>query len=176
MPPAIRDYDGERDRTGVEAIDTAFETTSIFDVVVSPSRIDLVERSLDVPLVKRYPIADAFAFWASWDAAWVAEDQGNIVGFAAVEYSAWHRRLVLWHCYVTRERRGGGIARALLARVEAHARQHGARRVWLETSNVNVPGIAAYTRLGYALCGADITLYESTDTEGESALYLSKAL
>jgi GNAT superfamily N-acetyltransferase len=172
----LRDYDSTRDRAGVEAIDTVFETRSIFDVVVSPAKIELVERSLGVPLVKRYPIADAFAFWASWDVAFVAEDAGRIVGFAAVEYAAWHRRLVLWHCYVTRERRGEGIARALIARVEAHGRDRGARRVWLETSNVNVPGIAAYAKLGYTLCGADVTLYESTETASESAIYLSKPL
>lgn len=172
----LRDYDATRDQAGVEAIDTAFETDRVYDVRVSPSRIELVERALEVPLTKRYPIADAFAFWASWDAAFVAEDGGRVVGFAAVEYAAWHRRLVLWHCYVTRERRGEGLGRALLARVEAHGRSLGARRVWLETSNVNVPGIAAYAKLGYTLCGADVTLYESTNTESESAIYLSKPL
>lgn len=173
---AVRDYESTRDRAGVEAIDTAFETRSVFDVRVSSSGLALVERTLEVPLVKRYPIADAFAFWASWDVAFVAEDAGRIVGFAAVEYAAWHRRLVLWHCYVTRERRGEGIGRALIAGVEAHARERGARRVWLETSNVNVPGIAAYATLGYTLCGGDVTLYEATDTESEKALYLSKPL
>jgi len=173
---SVRDYDASRDRAGVEAIDTAFATDHVYDVVVSPTRIELVERALAVPLVKRYPIADAFAFWASWDTGFVADEGGRIVGFAAVEYEAWHRRLVLWHWYVTRERRGEGIARALLARVETHARECGAARVWLETSNVNVPGIAAYAKLGYTLCGADVTLYEATETASESALYLSKAL
>ena len=130
---SIRDYDGSRDQSGVEAIDTAFETPVIYEVVVSPSRIELVERAREVPLVKRYPIADAFAFWASWDVAFVADDGGRVVGFAAVEYSrVEHQRLVLWHCYVTRERRGEGIGRALIARVEAHGRERGAShlRVW----------------------------------------------
>ena len=61
-------------------------------------------------------------------------------------------------------------------RVEAHGRELGARRVWLETSTINVPGIAAYARLGYTLCGADATFYEATYAEGEAAIYLSKAL
>ena len=171
----IREMDRARDRTGVEAIDTAFETPTIFDVVVGSRSIELVERSLEVPFVKRYPIEDAFAFWASWDTAWVAEDDG-IVGFAAVEYAAWHRRLVLWHLYVTRARRGEGIGRDLLARVEDHGRRLGARRVWIETSNVNVPGIAAYARLGYSLCGADVTLYDATETSAESAIFLAKII
>ena len=55
------------DRNGIEAIDTSFQTTSVFDVVVTPRKLELVERMLDKPLVKRYPLGDAFSAWASWD-------------------------------------------------------------------------------------------------------------
>lgn len=165
------------DRAAVMALDTSFVTPSIYDAVVTPTRIELVERTLPSPLRKVYPIDDAFASWASWDTAFVAaDDDGAIVGFAAVEYEVWHRRLVLWHLYVAPARRRSGVGRALLAKVEAHGRERRARRVWLETSNVNVPGIAAYARLGYTLCGADTTYYDGTTMAEESAIYLSKAL
>jgi ribosomal protein S18 acetylase RimI-like enzyme len=118
---------------------------------------------------------EAFAPWSSWDTGWVAEDP-DLVGFAAVEYEAWHARLVLWHLYVARDARRRGVARALLAEVEAHGRGLGARTVWLETSSVNVPGIEAYARLGYALCGADVTLYDGLAYTDESAIYLSKRI
>jgi len=175
MALVIRDMDRVADRAAVEAIDTSFTTPTIFDVVVTERTIELVEHRLPTPLVKRYPIADAFAHWASWDTAFVADD-GGVVGFAAVEYEFWHARLVLWHLYVQPLRRREGIGRALLARVEAFGRERGARRVWLETSNVNMPGIAAYKRLGYSLCGLDVTLYEATPTAAESAIFLSKPL
>ncbi len=171
----VRDYQ-PADRAGVEAIDTSFETSSIYDVLVTPQRIDLVLRLLAAPRVKRYPIADAFAQWAQWNAGFVAEDGGAIVGFAAVAYEAWHARLVLWHLYVAPERRREGVGGALLARVEEHGHGLGAKRVWLETSNINVPGIAAYTRLGYALCGADVTEYDALPYANEAALYLAKRL
>ncbi len=64
----------------------------------------------------------------------------------------------------------------MLARVEDHGRALGARRVWLETTNVNAPGIAAYERLGYALCGADVTVYDTLPYADEVALYLAKSL
>jgi ribosomal protein S18 acetylase RimI-like enzyme len=67
------------------------------------------------------------------------------------------------------------VGRALLERAEAHGRDVGATHVWLETSNVNVPGIAAYTRLGYELCGAD-RLYYGSYMPGEAAIYLAKRL
>ncbi len=172
----IRELNDTTDRDGVAALETAFETATIFDVVVTPRRIELVERTLAEPLVKRYPIADVFAHWAMWETGFVADEGGAIIGFAAVAYEAWHERLVLWHLYVTPPRRRDGIGRALLERAEAHGRELGASRVWLETSNVNVPGIAAYARLGYALCGVDTTLYDGTSTRDETAIYLSKAL
>ena len=58
---------------------------------------------------------------------------------------------------------------------EQHGRKLGATHVWLETSNVNVPGVRAYERLGYALCGAD-SLYYAAYMPGETAIYLAKRL
>ncbi len=172
----IREMNRQADRRGVEAIDTSFETATVLELTAGKLHLELAPRALDRPLSKRYPIADAFAPWCTWDTAWVAEDAGTIVGFAAVEYEAWHARLVLWHIYVTRSHRRTGVGRALLAKVEDHGRALGARRVWLETTNVNVPGIAAYERLGYALCGLDHTEYDTLPYANETALYLAKRL
>lgn len=176
MAVRIREIDRIADHSGIAAIDTAFETPVVFDLVIGERRLELVERALPQPRLKRYDIAELFAPWCSWDHGWVAVDDGGIVGVAVVEYEPWHRRLTLWHLYVDRVRRRGGIARALLERVEAHGREIGALRVWLETSTVNVPGIAAYARLGYTLCGVDSTYYESTSVADEVAVYLSKPL
>ena len=172
----IRAFELERDRAGVLALETAFETRGVYDVVSAARELRLVERALETPLVKRFSIAEAFAAWAQWKVAFVAEDAAaGIVGFAAVTYEAWHRRLVLWHLYVAPEARRSGIGRALLVAVEAYGTKRGARRVWLETSSVNVPGIAAYERLGYALCGLDTTYYDAY-APGEIALYLAKPI
>lgn len=176
---SYRTLDRTADRralAAITAIDTSFETATSFEVVVEARALVLVERTLPAPRVKHYPMADALAGWSTWDTAFVAEDDGAVIGFAGVEYEAWHARLVLWHLYVTRGRRREGIGRALLARVEAYGRERGARRVWLETTSVNVPGIAAYTRLGYALCGLDTTAYDTLPYADEAALYLAKRL
>ena len=175
---AIRGFDRARDRRGVEAIDTAFETATIFELVAAPRALTLIERPLAAPVTRRYPIGEVFAPWASWDTAWVAEEAAApdpIRGFAAVAYEGWHARLVLWFLYVAPAARRQGLGRALLARAEDHGRACGATHVWLETSNVNVPGVAAYERLGYALCGADARYYGAY-MPGETALYLGKTL
>jgi GNAT superfamily N-acetyltransferase len=174
MALVIRDLDRAADRRGVETIETAFETSSVFDVVASARRLELIERPLAVPLEKRYAIGEVFAPWASWQVGWVADDDG-VRGFATAEYEPWHARLVLWFLYIEPAWRRRGVGRALLERVEAHGRAVGASHVWLETSNVNVPGVTAYERLGYALCGAD-TRYYGAYMPGETALYLGKSL
>jgi len=174
MATQIRELDRTRDRRAIEAIDTSFETDVIFDMVTRERGIELVERPLERPMTKRYSIREIFAPWASWETGWVAED-GGVRGFATVQHEPWHQRLVLWFLYLDRPFRRRGLGRALLAEVEAYGRRVGATHVWLETSNVNVPGVRAYDRLGYTLCGAD-ALYYGAYMPGETALYLAKML
>jgi ribosomal protein S18 acetylase RimI-like enzyme len=171
----IRELDRKTDRRAVEAIDTTFETATVFDLAVNARRLELVERTLEAPLHKRYSIGEVFAPWASWTAGWVAELEGAVRGFATVELEPWHQRLVLWFLYIAPAWRRRGVGRALLAQVEAHGRDVGASHVWLETSNVNVPAVHAYERLGYALCGAD-TRYYGDYMPGETAIYFAKSL
>jgi ribosomal protein S18 acetylase RimI-like enzyme len=174
MAITIRELERATDRRGVEAIDTSFQTASVFDLAGTARRVELVERALAQPLTKRYSIDEVFASWARWDAGWVAQDDG-IRGFAAAGYEPWHERLVLWFLYIAPAWRRRGVGRALLERVEAHGRGVGATHVWLETSSVNVPGVAAYERLGYSLCGVDRLFYGSY-MPGEAAIYLAKSL
>lgn len=174
MTPRIRELDLARDRRGIAAIDTAFETESVFDFVTGPRTIELVERQLAEPLTKRYPIDELNAEWARWERGWVADD-GEIRGVAVAGYEPWHERAVLWFLYIAPAWRRRGIGRALNERVEQYARNAGASHIWVETSTVNVPAVRAYNQLGYQLCGADRLLY-GKDMPGESALYLAKLL
>jgi ribosomal protein S18 acetylase RimI-like enzyme len=73
-------------------------------------------------------------------------------------------------------RRRRGIGRQLLETALAPAREAGARTAWVETSNLNLPGVRAYERLGFQLCGLDTSLYVGTAAEGEVALFLSRTL
>jgi hypothetical protein len=52
----------------------------------------------------------------------------------------------------------------------------GARHLWLETSNLNHPGVAAYRALGFSLTGMDMTLYDGTPAQGEVALFFSRVV
>jgi len=164
------------DIPGVAALDTAFTTSQVYEVTVSGDRIELILRDLDKPLTKRFPLDDLESPDRPYDTAWVAVEDEAIVGFAAASYASWDRRLVLWHLYVSPARRRQGVARALLQSVEAHALAVEARHIWLETSSLNAPGVAAYRALGFSLSGVDLTLYDGTPAEGEIALFFSRSV
>ena len=164
------------DAAGIEAIDTSFTTRQIYDVGVVGDAIRLTLRDLEAVLSKRFPLDDLRRAERPYDRAWVALDGERIVGFAATSFEAWNRRLVLWHLYVSPLHRGRGVARQLLEMVDNHGIERGARHIWLETSSLNVPGFAAYRALGFSLTGADLTLYDGTPAEGETAIFFSRGL
>jgi ribosomal protein S18 acetylase RimI-like enzyme len=169
----IRPADLSRDAHLIRSVDTSFETGVIFDVQADGNGFRLAERAVDPPLVKTLPLDEPFAA-AQWESSWLALDGERAVGLASLEHQAWNRRAVLWHLYVSREYRRRGIGRRLVETALAAAREAGAQTVWLETSNLNVPAVRAYERLGFRLCGLDTSLYEGTPAEGEVALFLRR--
>lgn len=165
-----------RDAEAIGTLDTTFSTEAVYDVQVSESGFGLTLRVLAAPLTKRFPLDDLASPQRPYDHAWAAWDGQRCVGFAATSYEPWNRRLTLWHLYVAPAYRRRGIAGQLLRSVEAHARAHGALHLWLETSSLNVPGVAAYRALGFSFTGADLTLYDGTAAQGEVALFFSRAI
>jgi ribosomal protein S18 acetylase RimI-like enzyme len=174
MSVVVRSAVLPQDAAGIAALDTSFTTAQVYDVAVTGETVRLTPRALDAPLTKRFPLDDLHDPERPYDQAWVAVEDAAIVGFAATSYASWNRRLVLWHLYVEPTRRRRGIARALLDAVDAHAIARGARNVWLETSSLNAPGVAAYRSLGFSLSGVDLTLYDGTAAQGETALFFSR--
>jgi GNAT superfamily N-acetyltransferase len=171
---SIREARFPQDATAIRAIDTGFSTDVIYYVEVSTRSLSLEARRLDSPLHKRFPLDDLDDPERPWSHAFVAE-RGNIcLGFAAAGFERWNQRLTLWHLYVDGPARGQGVGRALSERVLSLGHELGARHLWLETSNLNAPGVAAYEALGFQLSGIDLTLYDGTPAEGEIALFFSR--
>lgn len=158
-------------------LDTSFSTDRIYRLHRTELRFELREETIDPPFRKDYGCLADDACLLELEYAVVAEHAGEPVGFAAGEYAAWNRRFTLWHLYVARPWRGRGLGRALLAAVEARAREAGARCLWLETQNTNYPAVQFYQRLGFRLCGLDETLYDPAGPASEEvALFFSRQI
>lgn len=168
---AIREVRLPQDRTALENLDTSFTSDLIYDVTASIDGFRLTPTVASPPISKSFPIDDFDH--PRWDSAYVV-DNGQICALIATAFEEWNRRLVIWHFYVAPMLRRKGFGRRLLEYALAHGREQGARLAWLETTNLNYPGVQAYRQLGFELCGLDLTLYAGTLAEGEIALFLSR--
>ena len=173
---AIRPASFPADFPTIRALDTSFTTGVILSAVVDEDGFRLAPVKLSQPLTKTLPVLDLGDSDQSWEFAIVATAGELIVGFAAAELQNWNKRLVLSHLYVDSGSRRLGIGRALIDVVLQYAATVGANHLWAETSNLNVPAIAAYRRWGFELCGLDTTLYQGTPAAGETALFLSRTV
>jgi len=162
--------------TELQAFDASFTTTTVYDVVVLSSGLELVERQLDLPLTKRYQLLqDLHDDRLPWDCLLLAREDSGITAVAATSYSSWNQRQVLDELHVAPSHRRRGLARTLVDQVRGIARGNGARELWLETQSVNLPAIHAYRRLGFSLTGIDTTFY-APPHEHEAAVFMSQPL
>ncbi|GAA2814616.1 GNAT family N-acetyltransferase [Streptomyces showdoensis] len=155
----------------------------MYEVEAGPEGFRLRETPVDPPLVKVFPDdedddGDGDDEDHPFDGLHVevAVAGGRVCGFVAVRVEQWNRRLVVDTIAVAPGHRGTGIGAVLMERACAHGLRRGARTAWLEVTNLNVPAVRAYRRMGFELCGLDTTLYRGTASEGETALFMSRPL
>lgn len=81
----------------------------------------------------------------------VARDGGTALGCVAmVDCGAYAE---VKRLYIPAQGRGRGLAKALMADLEARAKAQGKAQVMLETGDALVPAVALYRALGYAVRG-----------------------
>lgn len=172
-PIQIREFDRARDEAAVRALDVSLTGEHVFQARVEENVLHLHAVAAAAPFVKHFPLdLDA----DPWRRGFVAVEGDAVRGFVATSFSAWNRRMTIWHYYVDLTHRGLGIGRMLMEHAVEAGRREGAVTAWLETSNRNFPGVQLYRRLGFELCGLDLTLYRGTPAEGEFALYLARPI
>lgn len=172
----IRSAQWPQDASALSHLDTAFTTERIYHPVREELSFRLVEKTIQLLLRKQYEFDPSDPEERqNWDFTGLAEEDGELAGFAAAQYIAWNRRVVLCHLYVMPAFRRKNVGKRLLEAIENYAQSVQARGVWLETQNVNYPAIQFYRRCGFTLCGFDETLYDpATLPQEEVALYFAR--
>lgn len=164
------------DLDGLSRLTVAARSSTVLEVVTTDSGFQLTETPVPAPLMKDQDfLGEVTAADRHWTEGYVAVDGQSIVGFAATAYERWNRRQILCHLYVDAGCRGRGVGRALVEHAMARGRANGARHLWLETQNTNVPAVRAYQAMGFELVGLDRTLYDG-EAAHETALYLARPL
>ncbi|RJO77958.1 GNAT family N-acetyltransferase [Nocardia panacis] len=162
------------DAAAMNAIDDSFSTNMVLTVTSTDSGFVLSETRIDPPVRKKFP-DDGQSRDEDPGDTMVAVADRQVCGFVTTEYEAWNRRLTIVEIRVAPTHRGRGIGHALLDQVMRRARELGAGHVWLEVTNVNVPAIRLYRKAGFAFCGLDTSLYTTTESAGETALFMSRS-
>ncbi|HZP85106.1 MAG TPA: GNAT family N-acetyltransferase [Chthonomonadaceae bacterium] len=172
----IRAAQWQQDAETLSTLDTSFVTERIYRPVREEWGFRLVEEAVTPPLHKRYAFHPSDSVERqNWDYTALAEEDGKLAGFAAAEYTAWNRRVVLWHLYVSPAFRRQKVGTRLIEALDGFARSVQARCLWLETQNVNYPAIQFYRRCGFALCGFDASLYDPESlAQEETALFFAR--
>ena len=169
----IRAFNMETDAAAIARLDTSFSTQRIYRVERTDDVLSLRSVPIAAAVEKHFPLdlsADA------WQSGWVLVQGEEPVGFIATAAQQWNRRLVIWHFYVDRSWRQRGFGRRLIEQAVAHGAAIGMLTAWVETSNLNFPGVRAYCRLGFEICGFDESLYRSTPVHREFALFLARPI
>jgi ribosomal protein S18 acetylase RimI-like enzyme len=172
---AVREAKFPEDSEQIARIDSSFTTDTFYAAYHDGVNMNLRLTALQTPITKRFSLGDLDKD-RPWEFAIVAITDDQICGFLAAGYQAWNRRLTIWHLYVDGTQRRRGIARLLIDRAQVYGISKDALNMWLETSSLNVPGIQAYRRLGFELCGLDMTLYHGTPASGETAFFFARPL
>jgi ribosomal protein S18 acetylase RimI-like enzyme len=107
-------------------------------------------------------------------AAWVAEEDGRVAGFAVVEWAQRKNGVTAYiqTIEVAPEARGRGVGRQLLGRIENSARAAGAGLIWLHVEAANEGAIRLYETQGYSCKGRRENYYPL----GRAALIYKKRL
>jgi ribosomal protein S18 acetylase RimI-like enzyme len=158
------------DEARIAKVDTSFSTDRVYRVAHDGLGFQLREEKIEPSLTKTYAVPRL----RPSDRLFVAEDGGEVVGFAEVE--SWNGRGTITHLYLSPSHRGRGIGAALVEALAERARRDDVRCLWLETQNVNYAAVQFYRRMGFALCGLDTTLYDPASLPGEVALFFARGL
>jgi ribosomal protein S18 acetylase RimI-like enzyme len=94
-------------------------------------------------------------------ATWIAEDSGQLTGFAIVDCKASSEppAAYIQTIEVTPTYRGLGIGAELMRRIEASARDAGAHSIWLHVDTKNSNAIRLYEAHGYTRQGREQHFY-----------------
>ncbi|MGY3062519.1 ribosomal protein S18 acetylase RimI-like enzyme [Streptomyces sp. TE3672] len=164
--------ESERDKSTV--IKGEFSSDTVFEVVGSEGGFTIRPARLDPPVHKVFPDDEPEADEASeGKRRFIALDGELVCGYVDTEYEPWNQRLIIADIEVAGPYQGRGIGRTLMSYAIGWAQECGAGHVWLEVTNINAPAIRAYQRMGFTFCGLDTSLYSGTESEGETALYMS---
>ncbi|PKN91795.1 MAG: hypothetical protein CVU44_17960 [Chloroflexi bacterium HGW-Chloroflexi-6] len=165
------------DLARLSAIDHTIQTEYVWqlDLRREPAQVDAIFREVRLPRPVRIehprPAAELADIWH------ISPMFSAMLGEEAIGYIRFNDKLIPHAVWITdvvvaREMRMKGIARKLIAAVEAWGAQKGLRRAIIETQSKNHPAIRMIHKLGFEFCGYNDIYYPTRDV----AIFFSRTI
>lgn len=159
-------------------IPSAFESETVFDLVRTDDRLELVGRALAAPFRKDYDaIEDPLTWPREFDTSkWVLVSAfsgpdriGGAIGAIDTPgvgmLEGRHDLAVVWDLRVAPQARRRAVATSLVAALERWARDNRCTELKVETQNTNVPACSLYAAAGLVLSEANAGAYPAFPDE-----------
>lgn len=120
------------------------------------------------PWRKSYPIESASDEMER--TVYICYDRGHRAGQITL-CMWWNHFAYIDRLDVSEKYRRQGVATCLLQKAREWAKQQGARGLYLETQDTNVPAMRLYEKNGLKICGIDTMMYYTSPHRGETAIF-----
>jgi ribosomal protein S18 acetylase RimI-like enzyme len=156
------------DLARLAAIDHSLETNYVWqlDLRRESGQVDAIFREVRLPRAVRIehsrPAAELPDTWHT-SAMFSAMRDDEAIGYIRFTEKIIPHAVWITDVVVAREMRKQGIARKLIAAVEAWGANKGLRRAIIETQTKNYPAIRMFQKLGFEFCGYNDSYYPNRD-------------
>ncbi len=111
--------------------------------IIGQAQVDYMLAKLQSVRAIAQQMADGYEYY-------LASDNGTPVGYFAIVPNLAKHSTLLSKIYVTQERRGTGLGKAMVTFIEKRCAELGIRELWLTVNRNNSDSIDFYQRMGFA--------------------------
>jgi len=125
--------------------------TEHFTPIIGPAQVEyMLERFQSAEAIAKQVAEEGYEYQLVYEA-------GELVGYFALVFDDQDRSAQLSKLYAEGSRRGRGLGRSMVERIEDSCRYRGMHNLWLTVNKRNASAIAFYRRLGFAVADAVVT-------------------
>jgi ribosomal protein S18 acetylase RimI-like enzyme len=153
----------------LSAMDHSYHTDYVWqmDLQSQPNEVAIIFRQVRLPrsMMVDYPHPPQLMLeeWKQRDKVFVAEIDGETVGYISIERCQMPGLVMVTDLVVLRRLRRHGIGSALLLAGQAWAVEQGNTQILMEMQSKNYPAICLANKLGFEFCGYSDRYYANQD-------------
>lgn len=156
----------KKDQSSLPILHYRYKASEYYDLQILRQleswKIELVLKPLE-KILEKVSEGKLFEAHVEEPRAFVAELNGEQIGWIELGYEKWNSRMRVWEFLVREEFRRRNVGTLMMNHAVKLAKEKGARMLVLETQSCDVPAIRFYLNFGFELIGFDAAAYSNED-------------